>query len=144
MLPASHLHHVLTLARVINLLEVYAWHRSKTMLKKVMVGCCPVPLPALSAWFAHSGLVHVTQGQSRPADGAAAGGAPMSTLSSATRILVLENAVTVEELADDEEYRDIIEDMKEECGKHGLVQQVGGGGGRRHDIMYHHYSVYII
>jgi hypothetical protein len=42
--------------------------------------------------------------------------------------------VTDEELTDDGEYSDIMEDMKEECGKYGTVVQVrragqGGGGG---------------
>ena len=32
--------------------------------------------------------------------------------------------VTPEELADDEEYADIMEDMREECGKYGQVLQV--------------------
>ena len=33
-------------------------------------------------------------------------------------------AVTLEELGDDQEYGDIMEDMKEECGKYGTVVQV--------------------
>jgi hypothetical protein len=33
-------------------------------------------------------------------------------------------AVTLEELSDDQEYADIMEDMKEECGKYGAVVQV--------------------
>ena len=37
----------------------------------------------------------------------------------ATEILVLMNMVTPEELTDDEEYEDILEDIKEECGKYG-------------------------
>ena len=35
----------------------------------------------------------------------------------ATRILTMTEAVTPEELASDEEYTDILEDMREECGK---------------------------
>ena len=35
----------------------------------------------------------------------------------ATRILTMTEAVTPEELASDEEYADILEDMREECGK---------------------------
>ena len=34
-----------------------------------------------------------------------------------SRILSLREAVTVEELQNDEEYNDIVEDMREECGK---------------------------
>ena len=49
-----------------------------------------------------------------------------------TRVLVLDHAVTEGELADDEEYADICEDMREECGKFGRVERVAiprGGGG---------------
>jgi len=34
-----------------------------------------------------------------------------------SRVLSLREAVTVEELQNDEEYNDIVEDMREECGK---------------------------
>ena len=57
--------------------------------------------------------------QSRPADPAAyAAGASLSAGSAeATRIVKLVEAVTIEELQNDEEYADILEDMQEECGK---------------------------
>merc|ERR1719187_1274990 len=42
----------------------------------------------------------------------------------ATEVLVLMNMVTPEELADDEEYEDILEDIKEECGKYGFVRSL--------------------
>lgn len=35
-------------------------------------------------------------------------------------------SVTMEELQNDEEYTDILEDMKEECSKYGQVNQVRG------------------
>jgi len=35
----------------------------------------------------------------------------------ATRIVQLTEAVTMEELANDEEYQDILDDMRDECGK---------------------------
>lgn len=35
----------------------------------------------------------------------------------ATRILALKDAVTLEELANDEEYVDIVQDMRDECAK---------------------------
>ena len=38
----------------------------------------------------------------------------------ATEILVLMNMVSNEELTDDEEYEEILEDVKEECTKYGL------------------------
>ena len=41
-----------------------------------------------------------------------------------TEVLCLLNMVTVEELAEDEEYEDIIEDMKDECGKYGRVKSI--------------------
>lgn len=39
----------------------------------------------------------------------------------ATRIVQLTEAVTLEELANEEEYQDILEDMRDECGKVALV-----------------------
>jgi len=51
-----------------------------------------------------------------------------------TRVLILNHAVTDSELADDDEYADICEDMRDECGKFGKVEKVsiprsGSGGG---------------
>ena len=42
---------------------------------------------------------------------------PMDAGGPATRIVQLTEAITLEELANDEEYQDIVEDMREECGK---------------------------
>lgn len=42
----------------------------------------------------------------------------------ATRVLVLTNMVTVEELMNDQEYREIVEDIEIECRKHGEVRAV--------------------
>lgn len=56
--------------------------------------------------------------QSRPNDPSAymtATGPPPD----ATRIVKLAEAVTIEELTNDEEYNDIMDDMREECGKVG-------------------------
>eukprot|EP00123_Amoebidium_parasiticum_P013727 comp22118_c0_seq1/m.32329 comp22118_c0_seq1/g.32329 ORF comp22118_c0_seq1/g.32329 comp22118_c0_seq1/m.32329 type:complete len:565 (-) comp22118_c0_seq1:609-2303(-) len=41
-----------------------------------------------------------------------------------TRVLVLLNMVVEAELLDDEEYEDILEDIKEECGKYGHVESL--------------------
>lgn len=41
-----------------------------------------------------------------------------------TEVLCLLNMVTEEELVDDDEYEDIIEDVKEECGKYGSVKSI--------------------
>ncbi|KAG1668494.1 Splicing factor U2AF subunit [Nymphon striatum] len=41
-----------------------------------------------------------------------------------TEVLCLMNMVVPEELRDDEEYEDILEDIKEECSKHGVVRSV--------------------
>ena len=40
----------------------------------------------------------------------------------ATEILVLMNMVTEEELRDDEEYEEILEDIKDECSKYGKAR----------------------
>jgi len=42
----------------------------------------------------------------------------------ATRVLLLENMVQESELKDDEEFKDILADVREECEKHGKVEQV--------------------
>ena len=42
---------------------------------------------------------------------------PMDAGGPATRIVQLTEAVTLEELANEEEYRDIVDDMRDECGK---------------------------
>lgn len=47
---------------------------------------------------------------------------PPSVASSAPRVLKLVEAVTIEELRDDEEYSDIVEDMQEELAKYGDVK----------------------
>lgn len=49
----------------------------------------------------------------------AAGGGPTPT-----SVLVLENLVAAEELADDQEYEEIVEDIKNECSKSGTVMAV--------------------
>lgn len=41
-----------------------------------------------------------------------------------TEILSLMNMVTKEELEDEEEYEDILEDVKEECSKYGIVKSI--------------------
>jgi splicing factor U2AF subunit len=42
----------------------------------------------------------------------------------ATRVLQILNMVAVEELTNDEDYTEIVEDIKEECGKFGTVEEV--------------------
>jgi len=41
-----------------------------------------------------------------------------------TAVLIMENMVTEGELADPEEYADIVEDIQDECGNHGAVEKV--------------------
>ncbi|KAK9789550.1 hypothetical protein WJX73_009409 [Symbiochloris irregularis] len=64
--------------------------------------------------------------ESRPADAAAyaANASLAAAPPDATRIVKLAEAVTMEELTNDEEYGDILEDMQEECGKHGACIRV--------------------
>lgn len=45
-------------------------------------------------------------------------------LGTPTEILCLMNMVTEEELVDDEEFEDIVDDVKEECSKFGYVKSV--------------------
>ena len=42
----------------------------------------------------------------------------------ATEVLCLLNMVTADELKDEEEYDDILEDIKEECNKYGVVRSI--------------------
>ena len=64
-----------------------------------------------------SAALHYLQ-QSAPAPGAMPeqAAAPLTS-----RVLSLREAVTVEELQNDEEYKDIVEDMREECSKVGVL-----------------------
>ena len=45
------------------------------------------------------------------------GAAPVADAAEVTRILTLKEAVTLEELASEEEYTEILEDMRDECSK---------------------------
>ncbi|CAL8465202.1 g4737 [Coccomyxa elongata] len=55
---------------------------------------------------------------------AASGGVAADPNANATRILALQEAVTLDELANDEEYADILQDMRQECEKFGAVVNV--------------------
>lgn len=48
----------------------------------------------------------------------------MSTLNEATEVLCLMNMITLDDLLDDDEYQEILEDVREECGKYGRVRNV--------------------
>lgn len=48
----------------------------------------------------------------------------MSSDVNSTEILCLLNMVTEEELQDEEEYEEILEDVKEECNKYGQVKSI--------------------
>lgn len=48
----------------------------------------------------------------------------LGTSGPATEVLCLLNMVTPDELRDEEEYEDILEDIKEECNKYGVVRSV--------------------
>lgn len=41
-----------------------------------------------------------------------------------TRVLMLLNMVSIEDLTDDQEYQEIVQDISEECGKYGTVEDV--------------------
>jgi len=51
-------------------------------------------------------------------------GFQVSGLGQPTEVLCLMNMVTPEELMDEEEYEDIIDDIKEECSKYGYVKSL--------------------
>jgi splicing factor U2AF subunit len=47
-----------------------------------------------------------------------------ATAGPATQVLCLMNMINVEDLEDDEEYEDILDDVREECGKYGNVKSL--------------------
>jgi len=51
-------------------------------------------------------------------------GSSMMTAGPATQVLCLMNMINVEDLEDDEEYDDILEDVREECSKYGTVRSL--------------------
>ena len=46
------------------------------------------------------------------------------TATSVTNVLCLLNMVTEDELVDDDEYEEILEDVKDECNKYGMVKSI--------------------
>ena len=80
-------------------------------------------------WGAYIGFLCCLQ-QGQPPPNAVGGAypympaAPAGPPPDATRIVSLLEAVTVEELSDPKEYDEILEDMRDECGKHGQVRVV--------------------
>ena len=48
----------------------------------------------------------------------------VQTLGPHTEVLCLMNMITPDELEDEEEYEDILEDVKEECSKYGIVKSI--------------------
>jgi splicing factor U2AF 65 kDa subunit len=51
-------------------------------------------------------------------------GLSIVTSGPATEVLCLLNMITPDELKDEEEYEDILEDIKEECNKYGVVRSI--------------------
>lgn len=51
-------------------------------------------------------------------------GFQVAGLGAPTEVLCLMNMVTAEELVDEEEYEDILDDIKEECSKYGIVKSI--------------------
>lgn len=49
---------------------------------------------------------------------------PLANTANATKILCLNQVVTVDELRDDSEYEEIVEDMRDECGKFGALVNI--------------------
>ncbi|GAB4814250.1 hypothetical protein N2152v2_001296 [Parachlorella kessleri] len=64
-----------------------------------------------------------TEGQKQQAENALAQQQAMYQ-AAAARVVKLAEAVTLEELQNDDDYNDIMEDMREECSKYGTVNQV--------------------
>lgn len=63
-------------------------------------------------------------GQVAPVQIQVPGMSMVGTSGPATEVLCLLNMVTPDELKDEEEYEDILEDIKEECNKYGVVRSI--------------------
>lgn len=63
-------------------------------------------------------------GQQAPVQIQVPGLTMVGTAGPATEVLCLLNMVTPDELRDEEEYEDILDDIREECGKYGVVRSL--------------------
>lgn len=63
-------------------------------------------------------------GATMPATSFTMAGVDMYQQAASTRVLVLMNMVTEEELKEDDDYNEIVEDVREECGKFAVVQSI--------------------
>lgn len=70
------------------------------------------------------GAKNTTVGQIAPVQIQVPGLSLVGTSGPPTEVLCLLNMVTPDELRDEEEYEDILEDIKEECNKYGVVRSV--------------------
>lgn len=70
------------------------------------------------------GAKNATVGQAAPVQIQVPGMSMVGTSGPAQEVLCLLNMVTPDELKDEEEYEDILEDIKEECNKYGVVRSI--------------------
>lgn len=70
------------------------------------------------------GAKNAPLGQVAPVQIQVPGLSMVGTSGPATEVLCLLNMVTPDELRDEEEYEDILEDIKEECSKYGIVRSI--------------------
>lgn len=70
------------------------------------------------------GAKNATVGQIAPVQIQVPGLSGVGASGPATEVLCLLNMVTADELKDEEEYDDILEDIKEECNKYGVVRSI--------------------
>merc|ERR1719242_905401 len=82
-----------------------------------------MPMTAMTSYGAMAGGHGIggafnTYGPTLSAEGGGGG------TGSATNVLMLQQMVTIEELQDDEEYTEIVEDVRDECTKYGTVKSI--------------------
>lgn len=70
------------------------------------------------------GAKNTTVGQAAPVQIQVPGLSLVGASGPPTEVLCLLNMVTPDELRDEDEYEDILEDIKEECNKYGVVRSV--------------------
>eukprot|EP00455_Lapot_gusevi_P003801 TRINITY_DN11550_c0_g1_i2.p1 TRINITY_DN11550_c0_g1~~TRINITY_DN11550_c0_g1_i2.p1 ORF type:complete len:375 (-),score=120.19 TRINITY_DN11550_c0_g1_i2:69-1193(-) len=83
----------------------------------------PLLNPNIAALAASNSASTTPASASAPTPAPAPTGLPVP-IGSVSTVLVLSNMITQEELVDDEEYAELVQDIHDECGKHGTITQV--------------------
>lgn len=121
---------VMELLRAFGELRGFHLVRDSVTMQSKGYGFCEYDDPATTE-LAIQGLNDMEVGDSRLEVKRASSGPAIAdeaevqeTSDEPTRAMTMLNMVTPEELLDDQEYDDIVEDVRDECSKHGIVQDI--------------------